>query len=491
MYARMSVTPSIIEWRVTMESQKSLNKKTIYGYGLGNLGYGMVLQAMTTYLVFFGTTLLKVPSSILGFVISTSVIWDAISDPIMGTISDYTKSKRFGRRNLYIIIGSIGISVFNAGIWSINESWSLQTKIILLVVFIYGVKTFATIFVTPYMALGSELSFDYYQRTTVQSIRTIFFVIGMAFTVVVGMTYFLRSTPEFPVGQLNRSGYMYLGFTVSIMTVMTGIITHVSTKKHIPRLVAAIDATYSTKEHRWADQLQKDIKELVKNKNYLYIALAYLSTNIASAIIGSIGLHVFTYTFRFSSLTIGIVLGTLFLFNILSQPFWLAYTKKHDKKNAAILATQIGVVSTFIFVLAVIFKVYIVQFPYMLLPFSAMAGFSVGGLLTLPLSMVGDTIDFEEYYSGKRSEGLYYGGLTFSYKGSQAIAIAAVGVLLDLSGFDATKSVQSVSTEYILGIVLAVGCLMAFLLTLYAYKHYNLSHEDVVNVRNKMKEKQK
>jgi len=473
-----------------MELGNRINNKSIYGYGLGNLGYGMILQAMTTYLIFFGTSLLKLPSSVLGVIISTSVIWDAISDPIMGTISDYTRSKRYGRRNLYILIGSAGIAICNAGIWSISEDWSMSAKLIAMIFGVYGVKTFATIFITPYMALGSELSDDYYQRTTIQSVRTIFFVLGMAFTVVVGMTYFLKSTAEFPVGQMNRAGYMYLGFTVSIITVITGIMTHISTKKHIPRLIASISVTHSEKNKNLGKQLKGDIKELLKNRNYLFLALAYLSTNIASAIIGSIGLHVFTYTFRFSSMTIGIVLGTLFLFNILCQPFWIRYAKKHDKRNAAVLATQLGLVSCLIFVIAVVFKQQIIEIPYLLLPFSALAGVSVGGLLTLPLSMIGDTIDLEEYHTGKRSEGLYYGGLTFSYKGSQAIAIAIVGVLLDFSGFDAHSTVQLASTEFALGLILAVGSLMAFLLTLYAYKHYNLSHEDIVNVRNKMKEKQ-
>lgn len=473
-----------------MDYQKKISNKTVYGYGLGNLGYGMVLQAMTTYLVFFGTSLLKIPSSLLGIIISTSVIWDAVSDPIMGTISDYTLSKRFGRRNLYIIIGSLGIGLFNGAIWSINEAWSLQVKLIAIVVCLYGIKTFATIFITPYMALGSELSDDYYQRTTVQSIRTIFFVFGMAFTVVVGMTYFLKSTPEFPVGQLNRAGYMYLGFTVSAITVITGIVTHLSTRKQIPRMIASINKSYTKKnKHLWL-QLKNDLKVLVKNKNYLFIAMAYLSTNIASAIIGSIGLHVFTYTFHFQSLTIGIVLGALFLFNILCQPFWINYAKKYDKRNAAILATQIGIVSCVLFFLSVIFKQVITDIPYLLLPFAALTGISVGGLLTLPLSMIGDTIDLEEYQTGKRSEGLYYGGLTFSYKGSQAIAIAIVGVLLDLSGFNPSNSIQMESTQFVMGIILAVGSLISFLLTLYAYKHYNLSHEDIMNVRNKMKEKQ-
>ena len=174
-----------------MKNSNMLNQKSLYGYGVGNLGYGMILQAMTTYLVFFATTLLKIPGSVIGIIISISVIWDAISDPIMGSISDFTKSKKFGRRHLYILIGSFGIAFFNATLWSLNEDWSLTTKIVLVTILIFGVKTLATVFVTPYMALSGELSDDYHERTTIQSVRTVFFVLGMAFTVVVGLTYYL------------------------------------------------------------------------------------------------------------------------------------------------------------------------------------------------------------------------------------------------------------------------------------------------------------
>lgn len=473
-----------------MKKSDLLDKKTLYGYGVGNLGYGMVLQAMTTYLVFFGTTLLKIPGSVIGIIISLSVIWDAISDPIMGSISDFTKSTKFGRRHFYILIGSVGIAFFNAALWSMNEDWSITTKIILVTILIFGVKTLSTVFVTPYMALSGELSDHYHERTTIQSVRTVFFVLGMAFTVVVGMTYFLRPTEQFPIGQMNRSGYMYLGFTISLFMLISGIVTYLSTKHYIPYLNSKIHSDHKAKKLGVFIQLKSDFKELALNKNYQFVALAYLSANLASAFIGSVGLHVFTYTFRLDNLQIGIVMGALFVFIILSQPFWLKLAKLKEKKDAAIVATFFGLIAGGIFLLAVINKELIVELPYVLLPFSALAGISVGGLLTLPLSMVGDTIDIEEYNTGRRSEGLFYGGLTFSYKASQALAIFIVGVLLDLSGFNPNIEVQLASTETILGMILAIGCLFAFALTLYAYSQYNLSYKDIKEVRLKLKEKQ-
>ncbi len=466
-----------------MERQMKLTTKSLYGYGVGNLGYGMILQAMTTYLLFFGTSILKLPGSILGIIIGISVFWDAISDPIMGSISDFTYNRKFGRRHLYILVGCIGIAFFNSMLWSIHISWSDTIKLILITIFIFGVKTMATVFVTPYLALSGELTDDYFERTKIQSVRTVFFVLGLGFTVVVGMTYFLRSTEAFPIGQLNYAGYKYLGYTTSGIMIIAGLITYFSTRSFIPYLNRKVMERKQKRSRGVLAQLKVDFKELFANKNYLYVALAYLSANLSSAIIGSIGLHVFTYTFRLDSIDIGIILGAFFIFMILSQPFWLKYSRKFDKKQAAIVATLIGISAGLVFMINLIFRSFTLDYPYTLVFFFMLAGFGVGGLLTMPLSMVGDTIDVEEFNTGKRSEGLYYGGLTFSYKASQAVTIFILGVLLDAIGFDPSLSFQTNTTEILLGVILVIGCLVAFSLTLLAYSRYNLTHEEIENIQ--------
>ncbi len=463
-----------------MNNNGPLGNKELYGYGIGNLGYGMILQAVTTYLVFFGTSILHLPGTLLGLVVSLSVVWDAVSDPIMGTLSDYTNLKRLGRRHLYIAIGTIGIAFFNVLLWNIRPEWSLGIKTVLVILCVFGLKTMATVFVTPYMALGGELTTDYHKRTTVQSVRTIAFVLGMGFTVVGGMLVFLRPTEAFPNGQMNGAGYRYLGVSTSGFMLLCGFITFVATYNLIPLLKSRIGSAFANKRSGSIMQgLKGDLNELYHNVNYRYVALAYLSANTATAIIGSIGLHVFTYTFRMSTTHIGIILGALFISNIVSQPFWIYYTKQHEKREAALLATRIGMIACLLFVLLVIFKDGVRMNPYLMMPFSLVGGFSVGGLLTLPLSMVGDTIDIEESHTGKRSEGLYYGGLTFSYKCSQAIAIFIIGILLDAIGFNSNNVTQSAFTELALGIILAAGCSLAFILTYASYKRYYLRHEDI------------
>lgn len=311
-----------------------LKDKLLYATG-GNFSNGVTLQALTSFLIFFGTSILGVSGTLIGLVVAISVVWDAISDPFIGHVSDFTSSKRFGRRHLYMIIGTIGLALTNAALWSINPQWSeLQKGMAIFLGGVMLVKTFMTIYVTPYNALGGELSQDYYERNSIQAYRTIFFISGLAFTTVAGMLIYFRPTVDFDIGQLNPLAYRYLGFTISIMILICGAMAILGTFKFIGQLPKNTKTVHNTK----LGPMIKEFKAVFSNKNYLYVAGgAYLSANLATAIVGAIGLHVFTYTFGMDNYGIGIMFGLIFGLSIVSQAFYIDITKKYDKKNSCFI----------------------------------------------------------------------------------------------------------------------------------------------------------
>ena len=128
------------------------------GYGSGNFSTGIATQVIGTYLVFYCTVILNIPGSLVGLAVSLSIIWDAITDPLMGYFSDITKSKLFGRRHQYILIGGIGLGISNYFLWNISSGLSDYLKFAIIFFLIIVIKTFSTIYVTPYTALGAELS---------------------------------------------------------------------------------------------------------------------------------------------------------------------------------------------------------------------------------------------------------------------------------------------------------------------------------------------
>lgn len=468
-----------------MSQQRNENIPIIdkIGYGIGNLSVGVAMQVVGTYLVFFSTVILGIPGYLVGLAVGFSVFWDAITDPVMGYISDITKSKRFGRRHLYLIIGSLGVAVTLTLMWIIPSSLNTNIKFILLFIDIILFKTFITIYVTPYTALGAELSSDYHERTSIQSIKTIFFLLGLAFVSVAGLYLFFQPTIEYLHGQLNPDSYRNIGYTSAIIVLITSFICLWNTKKYIPKLnrIQSIE-NKGNNINLFIDSL----KSTIKNKAFRAVALCYLFNNLASAFLSNIGLHVFTYTFVLSSQQIALVLGLQFLMSIISQPIWMIIASKYDKKPSMIFGLIISFIAGILFLLLVLFRTNVLSNIFYFIPYALVAGFGTGALFTLPLSMVADTIDYDELNRGYRFEGFYFGSLTLYYKMSQAIAIFFIGILLDLIRFDSSLTFQSNFTLISLGLILSFGTMISFILSYLSLRMYDLNKDRVIEIQQKI-----
>lgn len=452
-------------------------------YGIGNLSVGIAMQVVGTYLVFFSTVILGIPGYLVGLALGISVFWDAITDPLMGYASDITKLKRFGRRHLYLLIGSFGIALTILVMWIIPAQLSTNVKFTLLFIDIILFKTFITIYVTPYTALGAELSSDYHERTTIQSIKTIFFLLGLAFVSVAGLYLFFQPTIEFPHGQLNPDSYRNMGIISAILIVFFAQICYQGTKKHIEALNRKqIDTNQEGKLKCFIDSLRSTIQ----NKAFRAVALCYMFTNLASAFLSNMGLHVFTYTFVLTSQQIAIILAVQFGMSILSQPIWMFITRRTDKKPAMFIGLLISIFAGCIFALLVLLKAHVATQLFYFIPYAIFAGFGTGALFTIPLSMVADTIDLDELQRGQRFEGFYFGSLTLYYKLSQAIAIFLIGVLLDLIRFDSSLIQQSEFTLISLGLILAIGSILSFAFAYLSIRLYPLDKKSVLQIQAKI-----
>lgn len=457
------------------------------GYGIGNFPVGISIQVVGAYLVFFSTTILKLPGSLVGLIVSIGIIWDAVTDPIMGYVSDHTNSRRFGRRHLYLLLGAIGMAGANWMVWAMRNEGSVAVKFALLLLLILMTKTFMTVYTTPYTALGAEMSADYDERTAIQGTKTVFFLVGLAFVTVFGLYVIFAPTEAYPVGQLNPAAYPRLGMWTSLLILVFGLISFFWTLRYVPILRKTV-WKHPGKPFRFKNMVF-DMVRIFKIRPFRSVALTYMFNNIASAIISNIGLHVFTFTFGMDSQKIAIVVGAQFATSIVCQPAWSYIAKRLDKRNSLRLAITISIISCFLFGLLVLGREVVGQNILLFLPFSLLAGFGLGGMFTLPLSMMSDVIDVDELGAGERQEGIYFGSLTLFYKFSQSITLVLVGGFLDLVRFDADLAVQHHVTAFSMGMFFAVGSLLAFIFAFVAVSRYTLSREDIAEVQRQLKEK--
>jgi glycoside/pentoside/hexuronide:cation symporter, GPH family len=469
-----------------LDKSNKISMSDKISYGIGNFSVGIAIQVVGAFLMFYCTAILNIPGSLVGVVISIGIAWDAITDPLMGYISDNTKSKTFGRRHLYLIIGGIGIGICNLILWNIPGSFSAITKFTIIFIDIIAIKTFMTIYITPYTALGAELSNDYNERTSIQGIKTIFFLLGIFFVSVVILYAFFQPTVEFPIGQLNPKAYSNMGIFSSIIIVVFSLVCYFFTKKYIPILRLAQNPT---EEKAGLHNLLASFKGIIGDAMFRSVALSYMFTNIASAMFSNIGLHVFTYTFILNNQQIALMVGTQFAVSILSQPAWTFISKKIDKKPSIKLGLALCIIASAYFFALVVFKNHILSNAYYFLPFAILAGFGTGGLFTLPLSMIADIIDLEELRTGKRSEGTYYGCLTLFYKFSQSITLLLVGFVLDIIKFNSSLPVQSESTVVTLGFILSITTSLSFVAAFLSIKKYSLDKSAVEDIQKQIAER--
>lgn len=454
-----------------VQEEKHISNRQIWGYGLGNFGFGLVFQIVATYFVFYATAVLGISGTVIGMIIGIGVVWDAVSDPIMGYISDFTANRRFGRRHLYLWIGGLSIFLTNLILWNLSANMPAWLLLVAMATTLLLLKTAMTIYGTPYSALGAEITHDHAERTKVQSIRMICFMLGIFFATAVGMLWFFRATPEYPMGQLNPQGYKFMSLVTSAIVLGTSLISILSTKHLIPYLNQRVVVTESASLKSFFLQLFS----AYRHDNLRAVVLGYLFTNLASALLSTIGLHVYTYTFKMTSTTIALFAGGQLLLGVCSQPFWLWLNRHRDKAASIRFGLTLSIIASLYFIVCVLFKATLVNHLWLLVPFIIMGGVGSGGLFTLPQAMVADAVDENALNTGKRQEGIYYGTMTLTYKLSQSIAILLIGIVVDLVGFNSNLAVQSNFTTASLGLFLGIGNLIAFLGAMFFYSQYRIT----------------
>jgi len=328
------------------------------GYGIGTLGYAVPFQLLSSFFLFYCTAVLGISGAAAGAMMSASTIWDAVTDPVMGYISDHTSRKiLFGRRLFYIFIGAIGFALVNFLIWRVDPQLrggeAGTVKVVWVAALLMLFKTFSTVYTTPYLALGAELSSDYNERNAVQSYRTAFFFLGFLFPSVLGMALFFRPTGAYPNGQLNPAAYAALGLTASILTLVCAGVCLALTYRH--RLIY----TPPKVKRNPVIGLFREIAEAMKLSDFRNISLALLFINSAMGIVSAVGVHVFTYTFGFTNSQIALVFGVLFVTALIAQPAWVLIANRYDKRRALIACLWINIAVSVLFVVCVFASAWI------------------------------------------------------------------------------------------------------------------------------------
>jgi len=208
--------------------------RTRLTYGMGSIAFGAKLQLLNLLLLFYNQVI-GLSAAAVSTVLAISIALEAIWDPLVGYLSDHTRT-RLGRRHPYLYSVAVPLAVAVALLWAPPAGLSQSEVLAWLVVFAIAVRLLIALHEVPSSALLPELTHDYHARTNLVSYRWFFFTFGAAIMTVLSYGVFLRSTPEHPFGQLNRAGYAPLGVAVAVVMLAAILISALGTHRQIPKL---------------------------------------------------------------------------------------------------------------------------------------------------------------------------------------------------------------------------------------------------------------
>ena len=390
---------------------------TTIAYGMPGLGAGYMYLLMSLYVMKFSTDVLLIAPAVMGVIFSISRIWDAVSDPIAGYLSDRTTFK-FGRRRTWMLISFIPISFGFLAVFSPPESMQGQSLDLWMMIAILSFYSAITLLNVPHMALGAELSEDYHERTRLFGIRHIGFTLG-SILALVSMSLLIseENNPDGDVRQLAGSLAFYAIGAMSLM-----IFFAVSKLKENPEF-----------QNRVNKNPFKAFRDVWINPHAKILIIVLFIENLGGAVIGVLTLYVTQYIVEAPAWA-PLIIFAYMLPSALSVPLWIPLSRRFGKIRLWVFSLAFtGISFGGIFIIPFLDSItdrLIVMFIG-----AALGGMAAGCGGAIGPSVKGDVIDYDEYLTGERKEGSYFAALNFVFKSATGIMLLVTGFVLQFSGF--------------------------------------------------------
>ena len=316
-----------------------------FAFGIGQYAEGLKNTAFSLFILFYYNQVLGLSGTLAGAALFIALLFDAVTDPLAGSLSDNWKSK-WGRRHPFMYASAVPLALAFVGLFSPPEDMGQVALFVWLTVFAILTRGAMTLYHVPHLALGAELTENFAERTRIVAYRQFFGTFGSASAVVIGLGYFFADANG---GRLTVENYMPYAITLALLMVVTIWYSAYGTQKEIPHLAEPTQKS----ESGIAKRLLQEAKEAFTNRSFRWLFFGVLIVFVMSGVNNALDLYMFQYFWELTgaqmlylqvSLMVGLMLG-VFITSTLHR-----YT---DKKFGVILGTGAWAV---IQVLPVIFR---------------------------------------------------------------------------------------------------------------------------------------
>jgi len=446
--------------------EQKLTRRQKLMYGVGDIGFSLTTTILGVYFAIFLTDVIGIRPGIAAIAIFIGRSWDYINDPIFGHLSDRTRT-RWGRRRPYLLFGMLPLVITFSMLW-----WKPPWEGTIALAAYYSVayilfEAANTLLYMPYFTLTPELTSDYDERTSLTTYRMFFSILGSLIAFTVPLIMVGSFTPE------NTSKVITMGVLFGIVSALPMLLVFFGTQER---------QDYMEKEK---PGFKQSLKSAWQNKPFRYGLAIFLATWISVEILQTSLLFFIKYVVKREAQN-DVIMATIFVVALFALPIWDWVSRRWSKRWAYIYGIAFWAV-----VQIVLITVNPTTGLWVILTLCALAGVGVAAAHVLPWAILPDAIEWDEYQTGERHEGMFYSLTTLTKKIATSIALPLVLLLLEATGYVANKAQQAPSA--IMGIRVAIGPIPAVLLLIgigFAF-YYPLDREQFSEIVEKLAARKK
>ncbi len=451
-------------------SRSRLSVGQLCAYGSGIIAYQFPHVALATLAMPIFNVEVGLSPVVVGAILMIGRLWDAITNPVIGNLSDNTRT-RWGRRRPFLVAGAILTALAYPFVWLSPPGWDHSALSVYILIASLLLYTLFAVFSVPYLALGYELSSDFNERTRIQSWRSYFQTVS---TLSVGWFLWFCQRPAFgdPV-----NGARWLGVIVGVAILITGLIPGIFLK----------EPYYQVAQRTKPEPLWPALMGTLRNKPFVVLMAVILTLMLGTMTTDALGFYVLAYyVFGGDTLAAGAMLGMTATVTGLSAFLCIPLINT--------LSARLGKIQALKFCLWLDILVSVAKWflatpahPWWWIFLGIFGQFAMLGFWIIVNSMKADACDWDEMQSGHRREGAYSAVGNLFAKAAMAMTYLLSGVLLQTLGFQASLGkVQSPDTLFWMRIWFSIAPAFFIGLCLYLMSYYRLDRARMAQVSSEL-----
>lgn len=451
---------------------------TKLAYGFGAVADGIKNNGFEYFLLLYYGQVLGVDFALVGGALLIAMVVDGVTDPIVGYWSDNLRTS-MGRRHPFMYAAAIPVGIAYFFVWNPPSGLTGNELFPYLLAITIAVRVSFTFYEVPSSALVAELTDDYDERTSFLSFRYVFGWLGGLSIAVLALRYLLVPTEEYGSGFLNVGGYETYGTVAAIMIVISVLVSAGGTHSYIPHLRQPPPARKIT-----IKRVFSEIGETLSNRSFQGLFVAALFGFMAAGIAATLNYFINGFFWEFTTQQTSLLTLIVFVSAGLALVMAPIVSKTLGKKRGAI---TVGILAFTVAPLPVVLRLL-----GLMPPNGSELLFNIILLVTmldvaliityqiLSSSMIADIVEESELKTGRRSEGIFFAGITFMRKLARGSGLFLASIILSVANLSRDMQPGDLDQEtltllgagYAFGLLALWGMMIAFLF------RYQITRED-------------